>query len=63
MRTLGAAAWCVIGLTSLLAACDPEKPEFTRPQKQAMDKAKGVEQTLEKNAQQQREKIDEQTKQ
>lgn len=44
----------------LLAACEaPPPPDIIKPQREALEKAKGVEQTLQKEADEMRKKIDE----
>ena len=49
----------------LLAACSPggsdHKPKMAEQQRQALDKAKGVQDTLQQSAQQQQQEIDKQS--
>ena len=49
----------------LLAACSPggsdNKPKLMEQQRQALDKAKGVQDTLQQSAQQQQQEVDKQT--
>ena len=46
-----------------LAACDkPEPPDIVQPQREALEKAKGVEQVLQQDAEEKRRQIDEEGK-
>lgn len=54
----------VLLATLLLAACGPDggkQPKIAEPQREALDKAKGVENTLQQSAQQQQQESDKQT--
>ena len=44
----------IVLLAALLAACSPggDKPKLAEPQREALDRAKGVESTLQQSAQQ-----------
>ena len=49
----------ILAATLLLTACDKPEPVDIAPQRQALEKAKGVEQTLQQGADETRAKIDE----
>jgi len=61
MKTSGG----IILAALLLAACSPgdngNKPKMMEQQRQALDKAKGVQDTLQQSAQQQKQEIDKQS--
>ena len=55
---------CIMLATLLFAACSPgdssNKPKMMEQQRQALDKAKGVQDTLQQSAQQQKQEINKQ---
>jgi uncharacterized lipoprotein YajG len=49
----------VLAVALLLAACDkPSVPKIAAPQREALDKAKAVDQTVQQNAEEERKKIE-----
>ena len=48
----------ILAATLLLTACDKPEPVDIAPQRQAMEKARGVERTLQQGADESRAKID-----
>lgn len=51
--------YILIAVTLLFAACDkPPTPKIAEPQREALEKAKGVEQTVQKEADASKQKIE-----
>lgn len=55
--------YILLSVTLLFAACDkPPTPKIAEPQREALEKAKGVEQTVQKEAEESQQKIEDATK-
>lgn len=55
--------YILLAATLLFAACDkPPTPKIAAPQREALEKAKGVEQAVQKEAEESQQKIDDATK-
>ena len=55
--------YILLAVTLLFAACDkPPIPKIAAPQREALEKAKGVEQNVQKEAEESQQKIDDATK-
>jgi hypothetical protein len=55
--------YILLAVTLLFAACDkPPTPKIAAPQREALEKAKGVDQTVQKEAEESQKKIDDATK-
>lgn len=55
--------YLLIAITLLFAACDqPATPKIAEPQREALDKAKAVEQVVQQGAEETRQNIDDETK-
>ena len=55
--------YILLAIVLLFTACDkPPTPKIAAPQREALEKAKGVEQTVQKEADESQKKIDDATK-
>lgn len=55
--------YILLAVTLLFAACDkPPTPKIAAPQREALEKAKGVEQTVQKEADEAKKKIEDEAK-
>ncbi len=55
--------YILLAVTLLFAACDkPPTPKIAAPQREALEKAKGVEQTIQKEADESQKKIEDAAK-
>ena len=55
--------YILLAVTLLFAACDkPPTPKIAAPQREALETAKGVDQTVQKEAEESQKKIDDATK-
>lgn len=55
--------YILLAITLIFAACDkPPTPKIAAPQREALEKAKGVEQTVQKEAEESQKKIDDAAK-
>jgi hypothetical protein len=51
--------YILLAVALLLTACDkPSVPKIAAPQREALEKAKGVDQTVQKNAEEEKKKIE-----
>jgi hypothetical protein len=51
--------YILLAVALLLTACDkPSVPKIAAPQREALEKAKGVDQTVQKNAEEEKNKIE-----
>jgi hypothetical protein len=62
-RTGGNMKYILLAVTLLFAACDrPPTPKIAEPQREALDKAKAVEQTMQKETEEMKKKIEDTAK-
>ena len=55
--------YILLAVTLLFAACDkPPTPKIAEPQREALEKAKAVDQTVQKGAEESKQEIDDATK-
>ena len=55
--------YILLAVTLLFAACDkPPTPKIAAPQREALEKAKGIEQTVQKEAEESQKKIEDAAK-